>query len=63
MTERVCCDPEGCGYRNEEPFECPACDRSCCPCNGCADDAPALCDDCWCRFFVDVEDDVRELRQ
>lgn len=38
-----------CGWSKTQTFVCPMCERECCYCNGCADDMPALCDDCWAR--------------
>ncbi len=36
-----------CGWTPDQTFECPLCCRVVCYCNGCHDDMPALCDDCW----------------
>jgi hypothetical protein len=36
-----------CGWEPEQVFDCPLCCRTVCYCNGCHDDMPALCDDCW----------------
>lgn len=40
-------------------YICPACSRVCGWCYGCADDAPALCDDCWCRLVAEPDEPAR----
>lgn len=42
-------DVPRCGWAFWQTFDCPMCERTVCYCNGCADDMPALCDDCWVR--------------
>lgn len=41
-----------------EMFWCPRCDRVVSWDFGCADDAPALCDDCWRALFGDDDPEV-----
>jgi hypothetical protein len=41
-----------CGWAFWQQFDCPMCERTVCYCNGCHDDAPALCDDCWYRVSM-----------
>jgi hypothetical protein len=45
-----------CGWSPDEVFECPHCERTVCYCQGCCDDMPAVCDDCW--FELEDEEAV-----
>lgn len=49
-VERVCISGvPNCGWCEHQTFECPMCERTVCYCHGCADEMPAICDDCWVR--------------
>jgi hypothetical protein len=42
----TCSSPAACHWRGSDPFVCPDCRRSCCPCIGANDAFPDHCDDC-----------------
>lgn len=56
MVRAVCVSNVAqCGWEPEQVFECPRCCQTVCYCQGCHDDMPALCDECWFQLESEAE--------
>lgn len=48
---------EYCGWNKDKSFECIWCEKTVCYCFGQSDDAPAVCNACWCKLHANEIND------